>query len=85
MQRNIALLRYNPDLENFAFHRISEVKCLHFLNRLSEIAQFGYYIVFHFKDHVLPIEQQVLGIDSKYLVYSQLRPVSPISDQVYGL
>ena len=33
--------RYNPDLVNVAFHQISEVKCLHFLNRLSEIAQFG--------------------------------------------
>ena len=41
MKRNIALLRVNPDLENFAFHRMGEVKCLYFLNRLSGIAQFG--------------------------------------------
>jgi len=32
----------NPDLENIAFHRMGEVKCLNFLNRLSGIAQFGF-------------------------------------------
>ena len=31
----------NPNVENVVFHRMSEVKCLHFLNRLSVIAQFG--------------------------------------------
>ncbi len=44
MKRNIALLRYNPDLENVAVYRMIEVSCLHFLNRLSGIAQFGFLL-----------------------------------------
>ncbi|MDA3892422.1 MAG: hypothetical protein PF517_12225, partial [Salinivirgaceae bacterium] len=43
---SIALLRYNPDAGNVVFHRIGEVKSLHFLHRLSVIAQFGFYSIF---------------------------------------
>ena len=32
----------NPDIENLALHRLGEVQCLHFLNGLSGITQFGF-------------------------------------------
>ena len=36
---NIAILRYNPDVEIVGFHRIGEMKTLQFLNRECKVLE----------------------------------------------